>query len=191
MYLPPHLYHIIVRPKFALENTKKIIREEFNFGESNVLDFGCGTGSNSILFNAENYLGVDVDRNRIIFAKEMFQRYKFDVIENNILPVKDNSFDVICVFATIHHIPDSIFQAYITEFERVLRPKGKIIVIEPFLSEKHKFNNWFMTTFDNGEFIRYEEQYKSLFGNDFTITMHKKFKKFFFYNELFFSAEKK
>ncbi|MCK5283610.1 MAG: class I SAM-dependent methyltransferase [Nanoarchaeota archaeon] len=192
MHLNPYLYQKIVRPKFAIERyIKKIIRKEFNFNDSKVLDFGCGTGSNSFIFKAENYLGVDIDKKRIDFASKLSPEYKFKVIENNILPANNNYFDYICVFAAIHHIPDYIFQGYIKEFKRVLKAHGKIIMIEPVFSENHRFNNWLMKTFDDGKFIRYEKEYKKLFSKDFSITFYKRFKKFFFYNELFFSATKK
>lgn len=192
MYLNPYLYQNIIRPKFLIEkHIKRVIQKEFNFDNSKVLDFGCGTGSNSFIFNSENYIGVDVDEKRVNFASKSFPEYKFKVIENNILPANSNFFDYICIFATIHHISDNIFQEYIKEFKRVLKTHGKIIIIEPVLSENHKFNNWFMKTFDDGNFIRYEEEYKKLFGEEFSVTVYKRFRKYFFYNKLFFSAAKK
>jgi len=192
MYLNPYLYQKIVRPKFGIEKyIKKIIQKEFNFGGSKILDFGCGTGSNSFIFEPENYIGVDVDKKRIDFARKLFFKYKFAVIEKNILPVKDNSIDYICIFATIHHIPDYIFQEYKKEFKRVLKNTGKIIMIEPVLSEDYKFNNWLMKIFDDGKYIRYEKEYIKLLDKDFIVTVHKRFRKFFFYNELFFSANKR
>ncbi len=192
MYLNPALYQKIISPKFSINKyIKKIIQKEFNFKNSKILDFGCGTGSKSFIFESKNYLGVDIDKKRINFAKKLFPKYTFKVIKNNILPVNNNTFDYICIFATIHHIPDFIFKEHIREFKRVLKDNGKIIIIEPVFSKNHKFNNWFMKIFDDGKFIRYEKEYKKLFSKDFFIIVHKKFKKFLFYNELFFSAKKK
>lgn len=192
MYLSPIFYQKIVRPKFAIEKyIQKILEQEFNFGNSKVLDFGCGTGSNSFIFKPENYLGVDVDEKRIDFASKLFSDYTFEVIINNTLPVDDNSIDYICIFATIHHISDDIFGEYVKEFKRVLKPEGKIVVIEPVFSEEYKFNNWFMKIFDDGEFIRDEAGYEKIFGDEFKIKVHKRFRKFLFYNELFFSASHK
>jgi ubiquinone/menaquinone biosynthesis C-methylase UbiE len=189
MHLNPSIYQAIIRPKFAIKKyIKNVIQKEFDFNDKKVLDFGCGTGSNSFIFESKDYLGVDVDESRINFANKAFPQYTFKVIKDNTLPTEDNSLDYICIFAVIHHIPDNIFQEYIKEFKRVLKTDGKIVIIEPVLSDSHKFSNWFMKTFDAGEYIRYEEEYKKLLEKDFVITVHKRFNKFFLYNELFFSA---
>ncbi len=190
MYLNPLIYDRFVRPKFTVElYIKKIVERKFDFEGKNVLDFGCGSGSNSFLFSPNNYLGLDVDKNRVDFAIKKFADYKFQVIKNSNLPSPDNFFDFICIFATIHHIPSSDFQKYIEEFKRILKPNEQIIIIEPYINEKNKFSNWFMTTFDDGKYIRSEEEYLDFFKKDIAITVHKKFRKFFFYNEIFFSAK--
>ncbi len=194
MHLNPYLYQKIIRPKFAIKKyIEKTVKKEFNFDNSKVLDFGCGTGSNSFIFDNKNYIGVDTDRKRIEFAKKIFPNYKFEVIGNNEgkLDVKTNSMDYIFISATIHHISDAIFHKYVKDFKRILKKDGRIIAIEPVLHRKHKFKNIFMDYFDDGKYIRTEEEYKKLFENLFTITIHKKFSKFIFYNEIFFSATKK
>ncbi|MBU1148686.1 class I SAM-dependent methyltransferase, partial [Patescibacteria group bacterium] len=163
---------------------------EFDFSQAKVLDFGCGTGSNSWIFPVENYLGADVDRERIKFAKKIYPSYQFAVINNNTIPANDKSFDFICIFATIHHIPDSSFKEYLKQFKRILKDQGKVIVIEPVLLEKHKLVNLVMNNFDAGKFIRSEQEYLNIFNLDFSVTIHNKFRKFLLYNEIFFSAEK-
>ncbi len=148
-------------------------------------------GQYPIIFEAKNYLGVDVDKRRIESAKKNYKDYNFKVIKDSIIPSKTNSFDYICIFATLHHIPDNIIIKSVKEFKRVLKPTGKIVVIEPVLSEKYKFNNWFMNTFDDGGHIRSEIDYKKFFSKEFNIKVHKKFRKFLLYNEIFFSAKRK
>lgn len=44
-----------------------------------------------------------------------------------------------------------------------MKPEGTMIVIEPYLCPEHKINNWFMNKYDNGEFIRSEDEYLQLF----------------------------
>jgi ubiquinone/menaquinone biosynthesis C-methylase UbiE len=192
MHLSPILYQKIVRPKFSTDKyIKNIIKLDFDFDNAKVLDFGCGTGSSSYIFKDANYLGVDVDKERINFATKALPQYKFKVIEENILPVESESIDYICIFATLHHIDNKKISEYIKEFKRVLKAGGKIIGIEPVFSNNHKFNNWFMRIFDDGKYIRREEEYASLFGKYFAFSSRNKFKKFFFYNELYFSLTAK
>jgi hypothetical protein len=61
--------------------------------------------------------------------------------------------------------------------------------MEPCLFEKSPFSNWYMRSHDKGEYILREEEYLSYFTKEkFQCTVLKKFKKCFFYNELYFSA---
>jgi ubiquinone/menaquinone biosynthesis C-methylase UbiE len=74
------------------------------------------------------------------------------------------------------------------EFQRILKPDGKIIVIEPYLFVKTTFSNRFMQWYDDGDYIRSEQEYINLFRDHFQCNVVKKFKKCFLYNEMFFSA---
>ncbi len=191
MQLNPFFYTKLIRPRFMVRKyIESIIKENFNFDDVYTLDFGCGTGANSYMFDQNKYLGVDVDEDRILYAKKKFPKCKFDILKNNIIPAENNSFDFICILATIHHISDKDFKSYIEEFSRVLKQNGKLIIIEPCFLKNSFFNNWFMNFFDEGKYIRTEKEYIYLFEGKFEIFIHKRFKKFFFYNEIFFSAKK-
>jgi len=192
MHLNPYFYQKLVRPKFAIKKyIKNIVEKEFDFKDKKILDFWCWTGSNSFIFDSKNYIWVDIEKQRIEFASKLFPKYNFKCIENSSLDLTNNSLDYICIFAVIHHISDDIFKWYIDEFKRVLKNDWKIVIIEPVLNKKYKFSNWFMNTVDDWEYIRYEEEYLSLFENDFTVKVHKRFNKFFLYNEIFFSLSLK
>ncbi len=191
MRLPPYIYDRMIRPRFAVKKyIKNIIEDKFNFQHKSVLDFGCGTGSNSFMFDSDGYLGVDIDENAIEYAKRLFSTYSFQTMRNNLIPAQDESFDFVVILATIHHISDEAFELYTKEFSRVLREKGRIVVIEPCLFSSTRFRNWFMKSVDEGKYIRPQEQYLRLFEDTFDITIHKRFKKPFFYNEIFFSARR-
>lgn len=190
MQLTPRIYHSLIRPKwFTKLYIQNLIQQHFNFSNKNVLDFGAGTGANCTLCKPEYYFGIDADSNRIEYAKRLYNQYRFETIMGNELPAEKNSFDYILIVAVLHHIhPDMVYD-YIKEFKRVLKPEGKIVVLEPCLFEKSPISNWFMKTNDKGEYILSEEEYINYFTKEkFQCQVLKKFKKCFFYNELFFSA---
>ncbi|MDD4984062.1 MAG: class I SAM-dependent methyltransferase [Candidatus ainarchaeum sp.] len=191
MHLNPFFYEKLVRPKFLTSALKKTVEKEFILDNKSVLDFGCGTGSNAKLFDPTKYLGFDVDSGRIALAKKLYPGYKFKVLKTDSLSSEKKQFDIIFISATIHHISDSLFKKYLKDFKKVLKPKGRIIIIEPVFCKETRFNNWIMTLFDDGKYIRYEKQYLDLFGKDFSVVVHKRFKKCIVYNEIFFSASKK
>lgn len=189
MELTPSLYNYFVRPnwlsKLFIHN---ILTSEIDFSDKRVLDFGSGTGSNCLLFKPSYYLGVDVDPSRVSYARKRHPDYSFMVIEGFNLPIEANSLNYVVIVAVLHHIPTEDLIAYIQEFRRVLTPDGSIVVLEPYYCDLHHFNNKFMETFDNGKFIRNEEQYLSLFEQGmFSPVVKKRFQKVF-YNEILFTA---
>jgi len=190
--LPPFLYNLIIRPRFSIRRyVKRILEKEITFKEGKIIDFGCGTGSLCFLFPKKGYLGIDTSKERIMYAKRRFKNYNFSTITNNKLPVEKKSVDLICIVAVLHHINDENCKAYVKEFSRILKPKGKIVCIEPCLLPNIKFNNWFMKTMDDGDYIRDKKAYSKLFEKHFKIKVHKIFRKYVLYNEIFFSTRRK
>lgn len=190
MDLSPHLYHHLVRPKGITQKyIHKPIQRYFKLEGKKVLDFGCGTGANSILCKSGHYYGTDPDQHRIQFAKRLYPDYHFGVLNDEDFKASDQSFDFILIVAVLHHIPPEQIDEYIKTFKRLLNPEGIIIVMEPYFSEKSSMSNWFMNKHDQGDFIQNEERYLNYFyKHGFNCKVLKRFKKLFLYNELFFCA---
>jgi ubiquinone/menaquinone biosynthesis C-methylase UbiE len=190
MHLSPQLYHRFVRPRWF---TKKYIHDHITnhatLANKMVLDFGCGTGAICGLCEADHYYGIDPDAGRIQFAKRLYPAHTFMVFNGTQIPLPDNTVDLIFVVAVLHHISNQQITGYLHEFRRVLKPEGNVMVIEPFLCPKNKFNNWFMKRHDNGAFIRTADEYLQLFSTRrYECEVLKKFKKCFLYHELLFTA---
>lgn len=190
MQLSPRIYHSFVRPKWITKlYIQNNIQQHFDFNGKKVLDFGAGTGANCTLCSPGHYFGIDPDSNRIDFAKRMYDGYRFESFMGNELPAEDNSFDFILIIAVLHHIPPEMIRGYVAEFKRILKPTGKVIAIEPCFFDKSPLSNWFMKNNDKGDYIRNEKDYLSYFtGENFQCSVLKRFKKCFFYNELYFTA---
>ncbi|MGG1576143.1 class I SAM-dependent methyltransferase, partial [Fictibacillus sp. NRS-1165] len=184
------VYHALVRPKLITKiYIEKNIQRHFDFSNKTVLDFGSGTGANCTLFSPDHYFGLDPDHGRIDFAKRMYSPYRFQAFSGNKLPAKDSSFDVILIIAVLHHISPEAIRDYVTEFKRILKPDGRIIIIEPCFFKKSPVSNWFMQWYDAGNYIRREEDYLNYFAKaNFKCNVLKRFKKCLLYNELYFTA---
>ncbi|MBA4494570.1 class I SAM-dependent methyltransferase [Paenactinomyces guangxiensis] len=190
MELSPGLYHGFVRPRWLTKiYIHDMIQRHFDLTGKAVLDFGSGTGSCSCICTPKHYLGIDPDPKRVAYARRLYPDYNFAVLEGSSLPASDKSFDYILIVAVLHHIPPDTLPAYLQEFHRVLKPTGKILVMEPCFLKNSLFNNRFMAFFDRGKYIRYESGYRSIFTkHHYRIEKLKEFKKMLFYNELFFMA---
>lgn len=190
MQLSPKLYHWFVRPKWLTDiYINNLLKQNFTLENKKILDFGCGIGSTSSIFKARNYLGVDLDQERIEYARKLHPDYKFQTLEKGRLNFKTNSFDYILMIAVLHHIPSQELKDILQKFPQILKPTGQIIVIEPCFFANSYISNYFMDLIDNGDYIRSRKEYLRLFQNRYyKVNPIAKYKKLLLYNELFFTA---
>ena len=105
-----------------------------SFGGKDVLEVGCGIGTDGIEFarNGARYVGVDLTPKSIELAKERFALFgvagRFEVANaEEWLPFPDKSFDHVYSFGVIHHSPAP--ERIVREIYRVLRPGGTLTVM--------------------------------------------------------------
>ncbi len=131
-------------------------------GES-VLDFGCGTGYYSRLFEPSSYTGFDIDQKRIKWARKHHPKHRFYTMDGRKLPFKPRTFDHIAIVGVFHHIDDDGFEAAMENVMKLVKKRGDVVILEPTLSETSTNMNWWMKFFDRGKYIRYREQYEKRF----------------------------
>lgn len=100
-----------------------------------LLDIGCGNGTlirDIHTFNEESRVyGVDISGGQLRDAKELNKNVgQFVQGDGERLPFLDNSFDVVSVQASLHHLPNWRSRA-IPEVRRVLKESGAFIFYEP------------------------------------------------------------
>jgi ubiquinone/menaquinone biosynthesis C-methylase UbiE len=106
-----------------LKNNKKLNIETF-------LDYGCGNGeftksiSTTLKLNPENVHCAD------IIEYPSIHELQFTKIQNNIVALPDNYFDLITVFMVLHHIQEEFQITAIRELYRMLKPGGILIIRE-------------------------------------------------------------
>jgi 2-polyprenyl-3-methyl-5-hydroxy-6-metoxy-1,4-benzoquinol methylase len=102
-----------------------------------VLDGACGVGYGSAVLAdaAAEVVGVDVSEDAIAYARSRYGRANVEFRVDDLLAphLDDGSFDVVCSFETIEHLPDR--DAYLGHVVRVLRDGGVFIVSTPRVDE--------------------------------------------------------
>ena len=98
-------------------------------GESaRILDAGCRQGWP--VDREMNPVGVDFSREQLRGAIE--KASTASVVQGAMvnLPISDGVFDAVTAYHSLIHIPTEQHQAVIEEFARVLRPGGRVLLIE-------------------------------------------------------------
>lgn len=112
-----------------------------NIKGKRVLDFGCGTGSNSLLLarRGASVCGIDISYDLLAIARQRLERARtplqahFVVASAHDLPLESESFDLVFGIAVLHHLDLRLVSA---EVHRVLKPGGRAIFQEPVRNSK-------------------------------------------------------
>ncbi|MGI8588807.1 MAG: class I SAM-dependent methyltransferase [Chloroflexia bacterium] len=172
-----NLFRRILESNFKEE--KRVIRRELlphavrrGGDPRRVLDIGCGTGELASIFllNGYDYMGVDIEPQRIAYARRTHPAGRFHVMDAAGLGCPDASFDHILVTGVFHHLSDAEVSAILVEMHRVLRPGGRALVMEDTATGfKLNLLGALVHLADEGSFIRHAPQYEALFRGVFSV----------------------
>ena len=96
--------------------------------KAKILEVGCGSGQNLLLWKEQNPTGLDISLEAIEKAKdEGLTVLQGDV--NTKLPFANESFDIIFALDIIEHVEDDA--AAIKRLVDLLKPNGKLIINVP------------------------------------------------------------
>jgi len=95
-----------------------------------VLDAGCGAGVPIAkrLSKSFSVTGVDFSEAQIRLARQFVPRAQFFLQDITHLAFPDDSFDAICSYYAIIHIPRQEHRAILRNFYRILRPAGPALL---------------------------------------------------------------
>ena len=148
---------------------KEVVIKYLSPGQSEpILDIGCGTGEFSVFFKPENYVGVDVEKRYIDFARKNYQG-KFLLDDATRLSFPDNSFLKILIVGVLHHLDDAKSAEVLAEAERALAKSGKILILEDVNSPQNGVLTNLIHRLDKGKFIRDAEGYEDLLSPHFKV----------------------
>jgi ubiquinone/menaquinone biosynthesis C-methylase UbiE len=114
----------------------ELLDELIDVRERDVLDVGCGEGglARRLASKGARVVGVDPLASALEIARaEDSPDAPVSYLEGGAqeLPFDDDSFDVVILFNSLHHVPGDSLDAALSEAARVLRAAGTVYVQEP------------------------------------------------------------
>jgi len=102
-----------------------------------ILELGCGKAEITRAIATEGHnrhitaLEVDDIQHRKHLAIDDLPNVEFIMAGAEEIPCQDNSFDVVFMFKSLHHVPLELMQQALLEIRRVLKPGGYAYISEP------------------------------------------------------------
>ncbi len=134
------LNHFLFQPGHRVVMEELVLWGGGSDGPLKLLDIGCGTGTLPALLAGSSLhaevVGIDYSPAMCVVASNKARRAgadgqaRFVAGDSEHLPFADASFDVITCANSFHHYPNQ--QSTIVEMRRVLRPGGRLMVIDGF-----------------------------------------------------------
>lgn len=96
-----------------------------------ILEIGCGCGGllSYLCTQGFNAIGVERNREKVERGQELYGQLPIEIVETEVLPFPDASFDRVLSFDVFEHIPNSV--KHLQEVHRVLKPNGYYLLQTP------------------------------------------------------------
>jgi SAM-dependent methyltransferase len=146
----PLLFNLSQLP-FTTQKFSKIREHNDLASVTEVLDVGCGPGTNAPRFAHAKYLGIDINERYIELAK---RRYHRDFMVTDVTTsVPAGAYDFILLNSFLHHIDTPAAHRVLSRVSEFLTPDGHLHSVELVLPEKSGIPDWF-ARHDRGKFAR-------------------------------------
>lgn len=118
-----------------LRKHAEVLAELLPIAGQRILDVGCGGGALVRRFARDGAEAVGVDPLPQAIEKaeagDPVPGASFRLAGGEDLPFADASFDSVCFFNSLHHVPQALMAGALREALRVVKSGGRIVVVEP------------------------------------------------------------
>ena len=132
-----------------------------------VLDLGCGTGALRRYVRDADYLGVDINPGYIATAAARYPPADdwrvADV--SDLARLEAGQFDLVMGAGLLHHLSDDDARALIKNSAALLKPGGRLAMIDPVFLERQRPVARLLARMDRGRHVRAPEEYRALLAS--------------------------
>lgn len=161
----PRLYMLFQTAVGGIHSRRLSIQQYLNIPPgARILDIGCGPGFVAAFVPHATYVGYDVARKYIEYAKRKYSplgvfhcgEYTRQELE------KYEPFDFVMMNGLLHHLDDATALELLKLAMASLKPGGKVLCIDGGLHPKQNAFARYLVKGDRGEFVRSPEAYEKL-----------------------------
>jgi len=145
--------------RFVEHSFEKLIAPATNFGNSSILDLGCGTKPFKDIYQKLFSKTVAGDYDRRINDETII------ILDAHNLPFENNAFDCVILTEVLEHLSEP--EKCVSEIARVTKDGGNLILTVPFLHQLHEI------PYDHFRFTEFQLD-KLLTAHGFAIRLFKR-----------------
>lgn len=140
-----------------IENELDVIDRMLKVAGATILELGCGAAekTRAIAERTDVAAITAVEVDPIQHAKNLaikdLPKVSFKSYGAQVIPEADNSFDIVMMFKSLHHVPGESMDQALKEISRVLKPGGHAYISEPVFAGEF---NEVMRLFHDEEVVR-------------------------------------
>jgi ubiquinone/menaquinone biosynthesis C-methylase UbiE len=131
----------------------------------NVLDIGCGTGSQLFYYQRIpcKVFGVDTSQSMLKRARlKLGDQAELYQVSGGNLPFTDNHFDIILLSTVLHEMEPELRKSVLSEAHRVMKDSGRILITDFHPGPLKPIKGWIYKIIINiAEFIAGSEHFKN------------------------------
>lgn len=122
-----------------LRRTTEVIAELLPIAGSRILEVGCGEGAllGWLRRRGAEAMGLEVEADRLARARAALGPQGLFAASGEALPLADASLDGVLYHNSFHHLPVDRQTEALVEAARVLRPGGRLLVLEPLATGEY------------------------------------------------------
>lgn len=124
-------YHELVKDRMAGNPIERAMLTAFaELTGDPIVDLGCGAGRTTGFLKAVgcDISGIDLSPKMVELARKNYPGVTFEVGSMTELPCKDGELGGVLAWYSTFHIPREELPGLFTEFARVLRPGGRVLI---------------------------------------------------------------